>query len=63
MNTKRMRKINFGSPVLDQREIEAVTKVLQGTTLTHGPLVAEFEKKFCETCFKNVILTGNAKKN
>ena len=35
--------IPFGRPQLDADEIEAVTRVLSGHTLVHGPMTAEFE--------------------
>lgn len=41
-----MRTIPFGKPMLDEKEKKAVINVLNGTTLTHGPLVKEFEKMF-----------------
>jgi perosamine synthetase len=40
--------IPFGRPVLDQEEIDAVSEVLRGHTLTHGPAVARFEAQFAE---------------
>ena len=40
------RNIPFGRPMLDQVEIDLVTKVLQGTTLVHGPMTHEFEQRF-----------------
>jgi perosamine synthetase len=38
--------IPFGKPMLDSREIEAVTRILSGTTLVHGPATHEFEARF-----------------
>ncbi len=38
--------IPFGRPQLDADEIEAVTRVLSGHTLVHGPVTAKFEKAF-----------------
>lgn len=38
--------IPFGKPMLDADEIAAVTKVLSGTTLVHGPVTHDFEAKF-----------------
>jgi dTDP-4-amino-4,6-dideoxygalactose transaminase len=40
------RAIPFGRPMLDQAEIDLVVKVLQGTTLVHGPMTHEFEARF-----------------
>ncbi len=41
-----MRTIPFGKPVIGNEEINAVTQVLSGSILTHGPLVKEFEATF-----------------
>lgn len=41
-----MRNIPFGKPIIGDEERAAVTRVLQGTILTHGPLVKEFETVF-----------------
>ena len=40
--------IPFGRPMLDAEEIEAVTRVLSGPTLVHGPVSHEFEQRFAE---------------
>lgn len=40
--------IPFGRPLLDAEEIEAVTRVLSGPTLVHGPVSHEFEQRFAE---------------
>jgi dTDP-4-amino-4,6-dideoxygalactose transaminase len=40
------RTIPFGRPMLDQTDIDLVVKVLQGTTLVHGPMTHDFEKRF-----------------
>ncbi|RMF82815.1 MAG: DegT/DnrJ/EryC1/StrS family aminotransferase [Planctomycetota bacterium] len=40
------RRIPFGQPMLGQAERDAVTAVLNGSTLTHGPRVREFEEAF-----------------
>jgi perosamine synthetase len=40
--------IPFGKPFIGERERSAVTEVLAGTTLTHGPRVKEFEASFAE---------------
>lgn len=40
------RQIPFGSPMLDEEEIGAVTRVLSGTTLVHGPVTKAFEEAF-----------------
>jgi perosamine synthetase len=41
-----VRNIPFGKPIIGEEERQAVNKVLSGTTLTHGPLVREFEDIF-----------------
>lgn len=41
-----MRTIPFGKPVIGDEEKNAVRQVLSGSTLTHGPLVKEFEAVF-----------------
>jgi len=41
-----MRTIPFGKPVIGDEEKNAVRQVLSGPTLTHGPLVKEFEAVF-----------------
>ncbi|HIF10535.1 MAG TPA: DegT/DnrJ/EryC1/StrS aminotransferase family protein [Sneathiellales bacterium] len=43
MNT---HPIPFGKPMLDASEIDAVSKVLSGTQLVHGPVTKEFEESF-----------------
>jgi perosamine synthetase len=40
------RQIPFGAPMLDESEIRAVTQVLSGTTLVHGPVTRAFEEAF-----------------
>ena len=40
--------IPFGKPMIGDEERDAVAEVLAGTTLTHGPLVKEFEAAFAE---------------
>ncbi|MCZ6524373.1 MAG: DegT/DnrJ/EryC1/StrS aminotransferase family protein [Alphaproteobacteria bacterium] len=40
--------IPFGRPLLDAEEIEAVTRVLSGPTLVHGPVSHAFEQRFAE---------------
>jgi perosamine synthetase len=41
-------QIPFGKPMLDSSEIEAVTRILSGTTLVHGPATHEFERQFAK---------------
>lgn len=41
-----MDPIPFGKPMLDASEIEAVTKVLAGPQLVHGPMTEAFEQGF-----------------
>ncbi|MGE5417644.1 MAG: DegT/DnrJ/EryC1/StrS family aminotransferase [Acidobacteriota bacterium] len=43
-----MRDIPFGKPIIGDEERQAVMNVLMGTTLTHGPLVKDFEKEFAK---------------
>ncbi len=40
------RTIPFGRPMIDDAEKQAVTGVLEGSTLTHGLLMVEFERSF-----------------
>ncbi len=40
--------IPFGRPMFDAAEIAAVTRVLQGTTVVHGPLTHDLEHRFAE---------------
>ena len=42
------REIPFGRPMLGAEEINAVTRVLEGPQLVHGPVTAEFECRFAE---------------
>ena len=41
-----MRNIPFGQPILGKEEIEAVTRVLKGPQLVHGPSARQFEEDF-----------------
>lgn len=41
-----LREIPFGKPMLGEAERSAVMRVLEGTILTHGPLVKQFEADF-----------------
>lgn len=41
-----MRNIPFGKPIIGNEEKEAVSRVLDGTTLVHGPIAKEFEQVF-----------------
>ncbi|RLI74044.1 aminotransferase DegT [Archaeoglobales archaeon] len=43
-------RIYLARPCIDERELEAVKKVLESKYLTEGPMTAEFEKKFAEYC-------------
>ncbi|HWP95231.1 MAG TPA: DegT/DnrJ/EryC1/StrS aminotransferase family protein [Syntrophomonadaceae bacterium] len=43
-----MKNIPFGKPIIGDEERQAVLKVLSGTTLTHGPLVKDFEVAFAQ---------------
>lgn len=40
--------IPFGRPMLDDAEVRAVSEVLSGTTLVHGPMTHAFEERFAE---------------
>lgn len=42
------RQIPFGRPMIGEAEREAVLRVLSGSTLTHGPLVRQFESAFAQ---------------
>ena len=39
-------RVPFGKPIIEKEEIDAVTNVLQGPILVHGPLAEEFESSF-----------------
>jgi perosamine synthetase len=41
-------QIPFGKPIIEKEEIAAVTKVLQGPILVHGPVAEEFESSFAD---------------
>ena len=41
-----MHKIPFGIPMIGQEEKEAVMKVMDGSTLVHGPVSIQFEEQF-----------------
>jgi perosamine synthetase len=41
-------QIPFGQPMIGEAERHAVTEVLDGSTLTHGPRVKDFEQSFAE---------------
>jgi dTDP-4-amino-4,6-dideoxygalactose transaminase len=41
-----MREIPFGRPMIGEEEKQAVSRILDGPILTHGPKVKEFEKDF-----------------
>lgn len=43
-----MRTIPFGKPIINDEEKDAVIRVLNNPTLTHGPLVKEFESVFAK---------------
>ena len=49
-STVTRKAIPFGAPVFDQREIDAVSEVLRGPILTHGPRVERFEEQFAAVC-------------
>jgi len=48
MNKNNYREIPFGRPILGDEERTAVSNVLSGHILTHGPRCAEFEERFAE---------------
>ena len=39
-------KIPFGKPIIEKEELDAVTRVLQGPILVHGPVAEDFESSF-----------------
>ena len=41
-----MKKIPYGKHFIDKSDIEAVVKVLESDSLTQGPIISEYEKKF-----------------
>ncbi len=41
-------KVQFGAPLIDEKEKEAVKEVLNGPILVHGPKAKLFEKSFAE---------------
>ena len=41
-----MKKIPFGTPMIDHQEKEAVMSVMNGSILVHGPVATQFENKF-----------------
>ena len=52
--------IPYGRQSLDERDLEAVTKCLQGDWLTQGPTVEAFEKGLCEhTGAKYAVAVSN----
>ncbi|PZN54638.1 MAG: aminotransferase DegT, partial [Proteobacteria bacterium] len=44
--TRALRQIPVARPVLDEREVEAVRRVVLSGWVTQGPEVAAFEKEF-----------------
>ena len=48
MSTAAQTMIPFGRPMIGERERAAVSEVLSGPVLTHGPRVKEFEQAFAE---------------
>ena len=51
-----MRKLTFGKPMIGIEEMNAVTKVLKGPILVHGPKAEEFEAHFAKfTGAKNAV--------
>ena len=40
------KKIPFGKPIIDKKEINLVNSVLKNNILVHGPKSIEFENKF-----------------
>ncbi|OUU18106.1 MAG: hypothetical protein CBB97_21415 [Candidatus Endolissoclinum sp. TMED37] len=55
-----MTNIPFGKPMIGDVERDAMTAVLRGTTLTHGPKCAEFETAFADYVgVKHAISTSN----
>ena len=52
--------IPFSPPHIDQKNIDAVTKVLKSGWLTTGPYTKEFEKKITEYCGNKATLCLNS---
>ena len=51
-----MRKLSFGKPMIGIEEMNAVTEVLKGPILVHGPKAEEFEVHFAKfTVAKNAV--------
>ena len=42
----KLRNIPFGKPIIDNKEIDIVNKVLKGNILVHGPKSVQFENAF-----------------
>lgn len=58
--TTAVRQIPFGRPLLGNEEKRAVLAVLDGTTLTHGPLVRQFEADFAAfTAAEHAVATSS----
>ncbi|NMC36097.1 UDP-4-amino-4,6-dideoxy-N-acetyl-beta-L-altrosamine transaminase [Candidatus Beckwithbacteria bacterium] len=56
-------KFSYGRQSISQKDITAVTKVLQSNFLTQGPSIKEFEEKFasyCETRYAVAVCNGTA---
>lgn len=59
-NPIRETKLFYGHQYIDQKDIEAVAKVLTGDFLTCGPKIAELEAKLCEmTGAKYAVAVSN----
>ncbi len=43
-----MKTIPFARPIIDEAEKQAVSEILSGHILVHGPKTTEFEKAFCD---------------
>ena len=55
-----MKALHYGRQTVDQRDIDAVTKVLQGDWLTQGPSIPAFEEALCQlTGAKYAIAVAN----
>ena len=47
-NLEKKKFLPYSRQVIDEEDIESVTRVLRSAWLTTGPMVKEFEEKFAE---------------
>ena len=53
-----MQQIPIAKPILDEREVEAVRRVILSGWVTQGPEVAAFEREFAELRRRAARLRG-----